>query len=135
MNKSLLTLLMVVFIDACGLGILFPILNDLLINPYSGFLNFNISIESRHWLYSLVIFTFFLSWFFGAAFISKASDKIGRQKSLLICLYGIFTGYLLTIFSILFSSVTLLVIGRIIGGFTAGSQPVAQASIIRPPAK
>ncbi len=121
---------MVVFIDAAGIGILFPILNTLIMNPSVDFLPSSVVISQRHFYYGLVIAIFFLCWFSGATLISKASDELGRKKALMICLIGIFIGYGLTALSIYLKSMALLILGRIIGGLTAASQPVAQAAII-----
>ncbi|MBK2125263.1 MFS transporter [Fangia hongkongensis] len=130
MKKSLFSLLLVVFIDAAGIGILFPILNSIIMDPTVNFLPHGLSSYYRHLYYGAVIAVFFLCWFVGATFISKASDDLGRKKALLICLYGIFVGYALTILAIYLKSMSLLILGRVIGGLTAASQPVAQAAII-----
>lgn len=130
MNRSLLALLLVVFIDAAGIGMLFPILNALLVSPQSEFFSYVVSTSQRHFYYGLVVFVFFISWFFGATFISKASDDLGRKKALLICLIGIFLGYGLTVLAIKLKSIIVLILGRLLGGLTAASQPVAQAAVI-----
>jgi MFS transporter, DHA1 family, tetracycline resistance protein len=45
-------------------------------------------------------------------------------------LLGSFIGYSLAAFALMINSLTLLIIGRIIAGFTSGSQPIAQAAIV-----
>ncbi|TNF69574.1 MAG: MFS transporter [Gammaproteobacteria bacterium] len=130
MKKSLFSLLLVVFIDAAGIGLLFPVLNTIIMDPSVYFLAKGTSDFWRHLDYGIVVAVFFLAWFFGATYISKTSDTIGRKKSLVICLIGLFLGYGLTIVAIYAKSLTLLIIGRVISGLTAGSQPVAQAAII-----
>ncbi|WP_192484028.1 MULTISPECIES: MFS transporter [Cysteiniphilum] len=130
MKKSIVALLLVVFIDAAGIGILFPILSDIIMSPQSHFLAVETSIAQREFLYGMTIAVFFFCWFIGATYLSKTSDQIGRKRALLICLCGIFIGYGLTALAIAFNCLTLLILGRILGGITAGSQPVAQAAII-----
>ncbi len=125
-----IALLFVVFIDILGLGLLLPILSSLLLDPAQHFLPKDISQAGRELRYGMVLGLFFLAWFFGAAFISKLSDYIGRKVSILICLFGGFVGYALTIAAIEYSSLILLIVGRFIGGFTAGNQPIAQAALI-----
>ena len=73
---------------------------------------------------------FYISWFFGAAYISKLSDYIGRKNAIVICLLGALLGYILTVIAIEASNYYLLLLGRAISGFTAGNQPVAQAAFI-----
>jgi MFS family permease len=77
-----------------------------------------------------VIGAFFFAWFLGAAYISKLSDMIGRKKGIQICLAGGFLGYGLTILSLYTNSFWLLLIGRVVTGFTNGNQPIAQAAMI-----
>lgn len=125
-----IALLFVVFIDILGQGLLLPILSSLLLDPAESFLPKDVSQAGREVRYGIVLGFFFFAWFFGAAFISKLSDYIGRKVSILICLLGGFAGYALTIVAIDQSSLVLLIVGRFIGGFTAGNQPIAQAALI-----
>ncbi len=126
----MLPLFLVLFIDGMGLGLLFPILNTILIDPHAHFLPASTSELLRNFYYGLTIGIFMLCWFFGAAILGDLSDIIGRKKCLMICLIGSFLGYLLSAFAIHFNSLLLLLVGRIIAGFTAGSQPIAQAAIV-----
>jgi len=121
-------LLYVVFVDVMGQGLIFPILDTLMMQP--GFLPADTPEATRHFNYGLVIGVFFLSWFLGAVYIAKISDSIGRKRGLLICLAGALAGYLLTIAALLTDSLWLLIVGRAITGFTAGNQPIAQAAMV-----
>ena len=128
--STALPLFLVILIDAMGLGLLYPILSSLIIDPSTHFLQMSLPGTLRHILYGITISVFMLSWFFGAAILGDLSDMIGRKKSLLICLGGSFFGYLLSAVAIPLHSLSLLISGRMIAGFTAGSQPIAQAAII-----
>jgi DHA1 family tetracycline resistance protein-like MFS transporter len=128
--KKFLPLFMVLFIDSMGMGILFPILAIAFMNPSVHFLAPNTNHAMRTFDYGLVISTFMLCWFFGAAIFGEYSDIKGRKKSLLICLFGAAFGYVLSAFAISFHSISLLIIGRVIAGLTAGSQSIAQAAIV-----
>ncbi len=57
------------------------------------------------------------------------SDKFGRKKTFLVCLIGTCVGYALTGIGIGKQSLLIAVIGRVIDGITAGSIPIAQASM------
>lgn len=132
-NKSLLAvapLFLVLFIDGMGLGLLFPILNSIIVDPATHFFSFEMTANVRSVLYGLTVGIFMICWFFGAAILGDLSDTIGRRKSLLVCLLGAFLGYLFSAIAIVIHSFSLLLIGRIIAGFTAGSQPIAQAAIV-----
>lgn len=122
-------LLLVLLIDGMGLGLVFPILNGLLFN--SPFLAKTLASPAlQNLVYGAIVGIFMFCWFFGAAVLGDLSDKIGRKKSLQICLFGSFLSYLLSAFAVSFSSLSLLILGRIVAGFTSGSQPIAQAAII-----
>lgn len=123
-------LLFVVFIDIIGQGLVFPIINTLIMEPTSGFLPSDAATSVRHLNYGLVIGIFFLSWFIGAPYIAKLSDVIGRKPAILICLFGALGGYAITIVSLYYDSLFLLILGRAVTGFTAGNQPIAQAAMI-----
>lgn len=127
---SMFPLFLVLFIDGMGLGLLFPILNTILIDPQAGFLPLDISLGLRDFYYGLTIGIFMICWFFGAAILGDLSDNVGRKKSLMICLIGAFLGYSISAMAILYHNFWLLILGRIIAGFTSGSQPIAQAAIV-----
>ncbi len=125
-----IALLLVVIVDLMGQGLIFPIINSLLIDPASTFVAKDTSGSTRNLYYGIVSAVFYLFWFFGAAYISKVSDYIGRKTGIVICLVGGIAGYILTILAIEFSSLWMLIVGRAISGFTAGNQPIAQAALI-----
>lgn len=124
------TLMFVVFVDLIGQGLVFPIINTLIMAPTSGFLPEGTSTATRHFNYGLVIGIFFLSWFFGVVYVAKVSDAIGRKNAMLICLTGALAGYAITILALYQNSLWMLILGRAITGFTAGNQPIAQAAMI-----
>ena len=125
-----LTLMFVVFVDQLGQGLVFPIINTLIMDPTSGFLPKDTAMAARHLNYGLVIGIFFFAWFLGVVYVSKLSDSIGRKNALLICLFGALFGYAITIVSLMVDSLWLLILGRAITGFTVGNQPIAQAAMI-----
>ncbi len=125
-----ITLMFVVFVDLIGQGLVFPIINALIMEPTSGLLPRDASASVRHFDFGLVIGIFFLSWFLGVIYISKLSDSIGRKNALLICLAGALSGYVITIVALFANSLWLLILGRAVTGFTAGNQPIAQAAMV-----
>ena len=129
MTLSKFALLFVVFVDLTGQGVIFPIINALIMEPGADFLPPGTSPGARHFDYGLVIGVFYLSWFLGAVYVSKLSDSIGRKNGMLLCLAGAMIGYVLTILAIAVGSLWLMLLGRAVTGFTAGNQPIAQAAM------
>ncbi len=123
-------LFLVLFIDSMGLGLVFPILNALVFEPGAHFIHADLTKNMRNILFGFTVSIFMFCWFFGAAFLGDLSDQIGRKKSLMICLLGAVGGYVFSALAVVFGSYALLLIGRIIAGFTAGSQAIAQAAIV-----
>ena len=125
-----LSLLLVVFVDLMSQGLVLPILSSLLISPDSKFLAASTSPGARELLFGLMTGVFYVCWFFGAAWISRISDYIGRKQGILICLVGAIGGFFLSIIAIIIHNYWLLLLGRAICGFTAGNQPIAQAALV-----
>lgn len=123
-------LFLILFIDSMGLGLVVPLLNTLILSPESGFFAAGLSSNIRNFIFGSTMGIFMLCWFFGASFLGDLSDQIGRKKALLICLVGAFAGYILSAIGVMVDSYMLLLLGRMIAGFTAGSQAIAQAAIV-----
>jgi MFS family permease len=81
MNPAKTALLFVVLLDVMGQGLVIPVLTTILTDPSQSILPADTPTEKRQFLFGLTMGLFFLSWFFGAAFISKLSDFIGRHLS------------------------------------------------------
>lgn len=127
---TFLSLFLVIIIDTMGFAIVMPILAPLFTDAHSTMLPAGSSINLRDFYYGLVMAVFFIFTFFGAPFMGDLSDQIGRRKVLLICLAGVAVGYIISAVGVLCHSLLLLLSGRALCGFAAGSQPIAQAAII-----
>ena len=84
----LFSLMSVLFIDGLGQGILFPILDRALLDPLSTELISHVGLLSRNVWYGIIIGIFFIFAFFGTAILGDLSDRLGRKKTLVICLLG-----------------------------------------------
>ncbi|MCC5831411.1 MAG: MFS transporter [Chlamydiales bacterium] len=113
-----------------GQVIVFPIYSKALFDTHSLLLAATTPEATRNLWYGILVGVFFFCWFLGAALLSDFSDKAGRKKALMICLGGSALGNLLSAFAFTLNNVWILLLGRIIAGFTNGSQPIAQASIV-----
>lgn len=127
--KVFLSLFLVIIIDTMGVGLVFPVLSPLVLEKTSVFLDPNTSLSIREILYGGIIGIFSLFLLIGAPLIGDFSDSIGRKKALLICLMGTSVSFFLCAFGIWQASIGLLLFGRALNGFTAGSSSIAQAAI------
>ena len=82
---AMVPLFLVLAIDSMGLGILFPILSAMIIDPSSTFLATTTPNLMREFYYGAIIGIYMIAWFFGSAILGDLSDIIGRKKALLIC--------------------------------------------------
>ena len=132
---SLFSLCLVLFLDGLGQGVMFPILSKLLDPSNKHIILSNYSESMKQVYYGLTIGLFFLFWFYGSAFLSDLSDRLGRKLTLLICLSGLFLGNLLSGLSLSLNSIFLLLFSRIIMGLFSADQAIAQAIVIESTSK
>lgn len=128
-SRSILALLLVIAIDSMNFGFVFPILTPLLLEGQNPILSPHISPALRDFLYGLVVAVFPLFMFLGAPILGDLSDYIGRKRVLFICLAGTAAGYFISGIGVSANLFSLLILGRIISGITAGAMPLAQAAI------
>lgn len=129
------TLLLIIFIDGLGTALLLPMLPSLLdpANPAGVVFGTAPTRASTSWLYGFLLAGYASAMMVGAPLLGALSDRISRQRTLLIAVAGSVAGYALCTWSVGQGSVVLLVVGRLIGGAFAGSVPVAQAMLVQMP--
>lgn len=91
MNKSNLavaSLFLTIFVDAAGIGIVFPALTPLLLNNESGLFAASTDTSVRFYVYGLVLSVYPLMMFVGSPMLGDMSDRFGRKPILLFCLGG-----------------------------------------------
>lgn len=115
MNRQLIILLSIVFIDLAGFGIVIPLIPQLVEEAGGGPLLVGIVIG----LYSLFQFLFSPIW-------GRLSDKFGRKPILAITLFINVLAYGIIYLS---PNLWILMLGRILGGIGTANIPVVQAYI------
>lgn len=128
-TNSLLILFIIVFFDMLGMGIIFPILAPLLLDPQNLLLPPSTDQALRTIILGLIFAIYPLTQFFGAPILGALSDHYGRKKILIISLAGTFLGYLIFALGVITHNIWLLFFSRAIDGFTGGNIAVAQSSI------
>jgi DHA1 family tetracycline resistance protein-like MFS transporter len=117
-----------IFLDVLGLGIVIPILPQLI----ASFMNGDVSAAAQYYGYFISVFA--AMQFLFAPILGALSDRYGRRPVLLVSLFGAGLDYILLSIA---PTLTLLFVGRIIAGITAASFTAANAYIadVSPPEK
>ena len=118
MNRSLVVIILVVVLDAIGIGLIFPILPSLL-EELTGH-------GEVSTIYGLILAAYAAMQFVFSPILGLLSDRIGRRPVLIVSLAGAAIDYLIMAFT---PTLSVLVIGRIIAGITSASISVAGAYI------
>lgn len=112
--------LVTIFIDAIGFGLIMPVLPRLLMQV--GGLPLSATIDLAGWIgLAMAVATFFASPVMG-----NLSDRFGRRPVLLIALAGLSIDYLLLALA---GTIPLIFLGRVISGVFGGSYGAAQSAI------
>lgn len=125
---ALSSLLLTVFIDLLGIGIVAPVGAALFLRPESAF-NHMYSQRTLELLYGLLAASYPFGSFFGAPILGDLSDRYGRKMILVLSLTGTLIGYLLIILGVMKANLWVLFAARLIDGFTGGNISVANSAI------
>ncbi len=120
-----------IFLDLLGIGILFPVIPQLLANPDSPhyLLPAGMTLQQGYILLGIVTAAYPLAQFFAAPVLGQLSDRYGRRPVLAFSLAGTAFGYVLFALGVLTRNIPLLFAARILDGITGGNISVAQAAI------
>lgn len=127
--RAFAALSLVIIIDTMGVGIVFPVLSPLVMDKVGGLLPAHTSLQYRDIIYGLILGSFSIFMLIGAPFLGDLSDKWGRKKALMVCLVITMLSFLVCALGVYWRNVSLLVLGRSLDGFSAGSASIAQAAI------
>ena len=113
MNRSLFVIILVVALDAVGIGFIFPILPSLL-EQLTG--SGQVST-----VYGLILAAYAAMQFTFSPVLGLLSDRIGRRPVMIVSLAGAAIDYLIMAFT---PTLAVLVVGRIIAGITSANMSV-----------
>jgi DHA1 family tetracycline resistance protein-like MFS transporter len=125
-GKALPIVLFTIFVDVLGVGILMPVLPQMV---YSIFLPAGFSPNGALIMLGWLTAIFPLMMFFSTPILGQLSDRFGRKPVLALCLLGTALGYVIFAAGILTKNIPLLFLGRMLDGITGGNISVARAII------
>lgn len=126
---TLFPLFLLLIIETMSFGVIFPVLGPLFLDKTGAIVDPSTSLFLRQLFYGLSLGIFSFTMLLGAPVLGDISDRWGRKKVLIAALLGSAVGLVICALGIEFNSVLILIVGRFVGGFFAGSQPIAQAAI------
>ena len=118
MRLPVLFIMFTVLIDAMGIGLIMPVMPDLMVEVGGGTLG-----AAAFWG-GLLSTSFAAMQFLFGPVVGGLSDRFGRRPILLVSLVAMAADYLLMAVA---GTIWLLLIGRIIGGITAATHSTANA--------
>lgn len=128
-HPNLLAYFMVISLDSISSRLIGPLLAPMLAHP-SVFFAVQHEMLWQYSLYGLLLALFPLAYMLTAPFLGFLSDRYGRKPVLFCCLLMTVMSFLGYGFAFAYKNVWLLMMARIIGGVSAGSQCVAQAAVL-----
>lgn len=126
---SLLPILLPIFFDNLGFGIIIPVVAPIFLEVGGGIFPPAYTLAQRTIAFGFLIAAYPAAAFFGAPVLGDLSDRHGRKKMLSISLIGTAIGYLLIAVGVLAGNLWLLFAGRIIDGFTAGNTSIIYSAV------
>lgn len=131
-KNPLFVIFLTVFIDLLGVGILIPVIPELVTNPQNKYFLFeegHSSIKNAYIVLGYLTASYPLAQFFATPILGQLSDKFGRRKVLAISLVGTAFSYILFAIGIITKNLPLLFFSRTLDGVTGGNISVAMAAI------
>lgn len=125
-GKALPIVLFTVFLDVLGIGILLPVLVQLI---YEIFMPAGFSFKSSLIMLGLLTAIYPLMQFVATPILGQLSDRYGRKPVLGFSLFGTAVGYALFAIAVITQNIPLLFFARALDGITGGNLSVARAVI------
>ncbi len=130
MTKRVWFMFLIIFIDMLGVGILIPVIPQLLGEPTSPYYLLDPSqVKLGLLLLGFLVASYPIASFFASPVLGALSDKYGRKPVLLVSILGTSISYFVFAYAIITKNIPLLFISRFIDGITSGNVSVAQAVI------
>lgn len=124
-----LPLLLTIFLDSLGFGLILPLLSPLIMDANSAFLARDTSLSTRGLLFGLLASSFCIGQFFANPILGAVSDRVGRKKVLMLTLWLSSLSYGIAILSLFTHNVALMFVSRVLCGAAAGNFSVAQSMV------
>jgi predicted MFS family arabinose efflux permease len=126
-QATLWVLVMTVTLAVAGFSLPSPVLAPLMLDPAQGMLTPEASDWSRKVWLGVIMGLYPLFQLVGSPWLGRLSDRHGRKPILTVCLVGVLAGYALMALGIVWRSLPLLLLSRVVEGFFNGNIAIVQA--------
>ncbi len=116
-----------IFVDSMSFALITPMIVAVFSTPE---FVANIPAGREELLLGLTFALFPLGMFFGSAMLGDISDHWGRKRTLMFCMAGLLTAFLLMAVAVASNMPLLLIAGRLLAGFMSGTTGIGTASIL-----
>lgn len=128
-RRELMIVAFTAFLNFTGLTLAIPIFTPLCLDQAGGILAAGTPMTVRTTILGFLLGVFPLCQFFTSPLLGALSDRRGRKQVLLLAIAGSCGGYILMAVGILFESLLLVFVSRIITGCFSGSLAVTQSAV------
>lgn len=130
-SSPLFIIFFTVFVDVIGVGILIPVIPQLLASAQSPYylLPSGWSLSQGYILLGILSGLYPLMQFVATPILGQLSDRFGRKPILAFSLFGTCLSYIIFAIGIILKNIPLLFFSRALDGITGGNISVAQAAI------
>lgn len=125
---SLWLVLLVLFLDWMGLGLVYPMFSSMLFSDDS-FVGPEVSAATRGWYLGILLATMSVAQFFSGPILGGLSDQKGRRGLLLISLVLGVVGYGFCALGVWMRSIVVLIAARFVVGLAAGNGSIVNATV------
>lgn len=125
---SLWLVLLVLFLDWMGLGLVYPMFSSMLFSENS-LVGSEVSEATRGWYLGILLATMSVAQFFSGPILGAWSDQKGRRSLLLVSLVLGVAGYVFCALGVWVESILVLIAGRFVVGIAAGNGSIVNATV------
>jgi DHA1 family tetracycline resistance protein-like MFS transporter len=130
-KRAILSIFLVLVVNACGMGLVLPQLAPMLFSHQpSSILSDAVSHYARHWYYGIAVSLPVIFMFVGSPFWGAISDSIGRKKILTIAILGQMVAMITAAVGIHCHIILLFLFAQAFIGLIDASESTAQAAMI-----
>lgn len=129
-SLQLFCLLIVIFIDWVGIGLVYPMFSSMIYHKELSFFPAETHNSVRSIWLGVLLASTSIAQFLSAPILGSISDYRGRRITLLFSLLSIIAGYLISALGVEYRSLSIVLLGRLLVGLGAGSSAVCSASMV-----